>query len=136
MKEHRRHLLFSLLPERFAIVRLAANAAIPAWATQGGFFSVTRTGDEPSIVTIVSNVPEGVSQQKEWQALKVHGPFGLAEVGVLAAIAGPLAEAGISIFVTSTFDTDYLLVKAQQFRAALVALQKAGHTVEHGGPSV
>jgi uncharacterized protein len=124
-----RHLELSLLPERFAISRLAADSPIPAWATQGPFFSVTRTGDELSIVTEISRVPVGVSSQPGWRVLKVHGPFVLSEVGVLSALAKPLAEAKISLFAVSTFDTDYLLVASETLSAAIAALKRAGHTI-------
>jgi uncharacterized protein len=126
-----RHLELSLLPERFAISRLAADAPIPAWAMQGPLFSVTRTGDELSIVTELSRVPVGVQSQPGWRVLKVHGPFVLSEIGVLAALATPLAEAKISLFAVSTFDTDYLLVASETLSAAISALERAGHTI-HG----
>ena len=119
----------TLLPERFAISRLAADAPIPGWATQGPFFSVTRTGDELSVVTEISQVPAGVQSQSGWRILKVHGPFVLSEIGVLSALATPLAEARISLFAVSTFDTDYLLVAAETLSAAITALGRAGHTI-------
>jgi hypothetical protein len=124
-----RRLELTLLPERFAISRLAADAAIPEWATQGPFFSVTRTGDELSIVSELSRVPVGVPSQAGWRVLKVHGPFVLSEIGVLAALATPLAEANVSLFAISTFDTDYLLVAAETLLAAMAALERAGHTI-------
>jgi hypothetical protein len=124
-----RHLELSLLPERFAISRLAADAPVPDWAMQSPFFSVTRTADELSIVTELSRVPAGVRAQRGWHALKVHGPFVLSEIGVLAALATPLAEAKISLFAVSTFDTDYLLVASETLPAAVAALERAGHTV-------
>jgi uncharacterized protein len=124
-----RHLELSLLPKRFAISRLAADKPIPAWATQGPFFSVTRTGDELSVVTELSQVPMGVLSQPGWRVLKVHGPFVLSEIGVLAALAMPLAEAKISLFAVSTFDTDYLLVASESLLAAIAALERAGHTI-------
>jgi hypothetical protein len=136
MKDTRRGLHFSLLPDLLAIVSLAPGAAIPAWGASRTFSSVTRTEDELSIVTPASNVPEGLSQQTQWRALKVHGPFDLPEVGVLAAISVPLADAGIGIFVISTFDTDYLLVADKQLPAAILALEKAGHTVQPEDPVV
>jgi hypothetical protein len=61
--------------------------------------------------------------------LKVHGPFELSEVGVLASLAAPLAAGGVSVFTISTFDTDYLLVRSGQWPAARAALRGAGHTV-------
>jgi hypothetical protein len=119
----------TLLAERFAISRLAADAPVPDWATQGPFFSVTRTGDELSIVSEISQVPVGVQSQPGWRVLKVHGPFVLSEIGVLSALAAPLAEAKISLFAVSTFDTDYLLVATETLSAAVAALGWAGHTI-------
>jgi len=129
MTAETRHLELSLLPERFAISRLAADSPIPDWATRGPFFSVTRTGDELSVVTELSRVPAGVQSQPGWRVLKVHGPFVLSEVGVLAALAKPLADAKISLFAVSTFDTDYLLVASETLSAAVAALERAGHTI-------
>jgi len=124
-----RRLELTLLTERFAISRLAADAPIPDWATHGSFFSVTRTGDELSVVTEISQVPVGVQSQPGWRVFKVHGPFVLSEIGVLSALAAPLAEAKISLFAVSTFDTDYLLVAAETLSTAIVALGRAGHTI-------
>ena len=62
--------------------------------------------------------------------LKVNGVFALSEVGVLAALSASLAASDVSVFVISTFDTDYLLVNEKQLTAAIAALQSAGHTVE------
>ena len=124
-----RHLELSVLPERFAISRLAGDSPIPEWATEGPSFSVTRTGDELSVVTELSLVPVGVHSQPGWRLLKVHGPFVLSEIGVLAELAKPLAEANISLFAVSTFDTDYLLVASETLPAALAALERAGHTI-------
>ena len=129
MAAETRHLDLSLLPERFAISRLAANSPIPDWAMRGPFFSVTRTGDELSVVTELCFVPVGVQSQPGWRVLKVHGPFVLSEVGVLAALAKPLADAKISLFAVSTFDTDYLLVASETLSAAIAALERAGHTI-------
>jgi hypothetical protein len=124
-----RRLKLTLFPERYAISRLGADAALPEWATQGRFFSVTRTGDELSIVTELSRVPVGVESQTGWRVLKVHGPFVLSEIGVLSALASPLAEARISLFAMSTFETDYLLVASSTLSAAITALERAGHIV-------
>src|SRR6266496_785902 len=129
MTAETRHFELGLLPDRFAISRLAAGSPIPDWATQGPFFSVTRTGDELSVVTELSRVPVGVQSQPGWRVLKVHGPFVLSEIGVLSALAAPLAAAKISLFAVSTFDTDYLLVACEALLAAVAALEHAGHTV-------
>ena len=124
-----RQLELTLLPDRFAISRLAADAPIPGWATQGAFFSVTRTRDELSVVCELSRVPAGVQSQPGWRVFKVHGPFVLSEIGVLSALAAPLAAAKISLFAISTFDTDYLLVASETLLAAIAALERAGHAI-------
>lgn len=98
------------------------------------FASVTRTKDELSIVCPAEKVPEAVQAEADWALIKVHGPFAFNEVGILASFAAPLAEAGIGIFTISTFDTDYILVKAQSRDAACAALQSAGHRLAGGGP--
>ena len=126
-----RRLELTLLPERYAISRMAADAPIPAWATEGPFFSVTRTGDELSIVCELGRVPVGVHSQPGWRVFKVHGPFVLTEIGVLSALAAPLAEAKVSLFAISTFDTDYLLVASETLSSAIAALERAGHKI-HG----
>jgi uncharacterized protein len=124
-----RRLELSVLPERLAISRLAPTETIPQWAMRGPFFSITRTGDELSVVCQLSDVPAGVHSQPGWRVLKVHGPFALTETGVLAALASPLAEARISLLAISTFDTDYLLVASDALSAATAALERAGHKI-------
>jgi hypothetical protein len=132
MSESIRRFELTLLPGTFAMVRLATGASVPPWATAGHFFSVTRTSEELSVVCLANQVPAGVKSETGWRALKVRGPFALSEIGVLAALAAPLAHAGISLLAISTFDTDYLLVSDKDLNAAITALRTAGHEVSHG----
>lgn len=76
-----------------------------------------------------THVPENFAEPVRWRAFQVHGPFALSEIGVLAALSAPLAEAKISILVISSYDTDYLLVEGAQMLNAIDALQRAGHTI-------
>lgn len=122
-------LTLALLPSRFAICRLAPGDTLPAWATAGPFFSVTRTPDELSVVCAETSVPTGVLCEKGWRILKVNGLLDFSLTGVLASLAAPLARAGISIFVISTHDTDYLLVKQNKLEEAIETLTSAGHTI-------
>jgi hypothetical protein len=146
---------------RFAVVRLPAHAEPPAWAVfTRGLFSVTRTSDELSLVVDEAAVPHRSAAPPEqapprvepsdagtdaaaraapmrveagWAAIRVEGtlPFGLT--GILAGLTKPLAAAGVGVFALSTYDTDYLLVKEDDFSAAVQALREAGHSFE--GPS-
>jgi uncharacterized protein len=113
----------------YAICRLGADEALPPWATCGGFSSVTRTPDELSIVCDAHAVPSGVRLENGWRAMAVQGPIDFALTGILAALAEPLAAAGISLFAVSTFDTDYILVRDRDLERALLALRDAGHHV-------
>src|SRR5262249_23317011 len=99
----------TLLSGTFAVCRLEPGATLPAWAVAGSFFSITRTTDALSIVCDQAVVPDGVRSERGWRCLKLAGPIPFSTVGVLASLVGPLADAGISVFAISTFDTDYYL---------------------------
>ncbi len=116
----------------FAVCRLAAETPLPSWAAGAGtgFLSITRAPDELSIVCRQEVVPADVRCERGWRCLRVAGALDLALVGVLASLLAPLADAGIAVFVVSTFDTDYLLVKDDRRDAAIAALWRAGHRVE------
>lgn len=120
-------LTLSILSDTVAICRLSKNATVPDWVWRGEFFSITRTTDELSIVCHQVSIPEDVRCEKDWRCLKVEGTLDFSLTGILAALAAPLAEAEISIFAISTFDTDYLLVKAHHLENAIKVLSAAGH---------
>jgi hypothetical protein len=122
-----RPLRLTILPEPLAVCRLAAHDEWPAWLPVHGLVSLTRTSDELSIVCAKGAIPAGVRCEPGWRALAVAGPLDFGLTGVLASIATPLAEAGISIFAISTFDTDYVLVKHERLEDAVEALRRAGH---------
>jgi hypothetical protein len=124
-----RSLKFFLLPETFAICRLHGDAGIPAWAVTGMFFSITRSPEEVSIVCPQSNVPERTRCHRGWRCLKLEGNFDLSMTGVISSVADPLAAGGVSIFVISTFDTDYLLVKNDSLETAIQILSQQGYPV-------
>jgi hypothetical protein len=122
-------LTLTLLPDIFAVCRLDADAALPPWGTTGRTFSITRTAEELSVVCLQGVVPEGVRCERDWRCVQVAGPIAFATVGVLACLVQPLAEAGIGVFAVSTFDTDYLFVKAVDLAQAIDAWRRYGHTV-------
>ena len=116
---------------RLAVCRLEAGSDVPPWIERSReFTSVTRTSDELSVVCAVDDVPEGVAMEGPWRAFRVQGPIVMTLIGVVAALANPLADAGISIFAISTFDTDHILVHEPDFDAAVGALTRAGHVVD------
>jgi len=113
---------FTLLDGRYAVARLEPGGAVPPWSDLGAFVTVTRTAEELSIVTEETNVPEGVRAERGWRCLKLEGPIPFDTIGVAAQFTGALAAAGVSVFVVSTFDTDYVLVKEEALPRALDAL--------------
>ncbi len=98
---------------------------MPAWAMSGAFFAVVRTEEELSLLCPTERVPTGVRAAHGWRALMVQGPLPFEEVGILLALAAPLAAAGVSIFALSTYDTDYVLVREEDLPRALDALREA-----------
>ncbi|WP_141677924.1 ACT domain-containing protein [Orenia metallireducens] len=117
-------LTLTVMAEELAVSRLNKDAEIPSWPLSSQFFSITRTKDELSIVSLTEDVPADIKSEKNWRALKVEGPLDFSMVGVLSFLATTLAQEGISIFVISTYDTDYLLVKEESLEEAIEVLSK------------
>lgn len=122
---------FTLSPDRFAILRLDPKAAIPLEVLESrSFVNVTRTAEELSIVT-ESSIANNIESKREdgWRLLKLEGPIPFETTGVAAEFTSILAERKISLFVISTFDTDYVLVKQHSLDAAVRTLHERGHRV-------
>lgn len=117
-----------ILTGTFAILRLDANERAPEWAI-GEFVSITRTRDELSIVCPEENVPHDFQRESSWRCLRIVGRLDFSIVGVIASLTRVLATANISVFVVSTFDTDYLLVKDCDLEEAAESIRSAGHLV-------
>lgn len=114
----------SVLPEKLAICRLDEKSLIPDWALKESFFSITRTSNELSIVCFQEKIPGGVLFEGEWRAFKLESVGDIYSVGVIASLAKPLADEGISIFDISTYETNYLLVEEKNLQKAKKILGK------------
>jgi hypothetical protein len=115
--------------ETFALARLAADAPVPAWVGGNDLLAVVRTRNELSIVCRDDTVPQNVTEvERGFRCLAVVGTLDFALTGVISSLAKPLADAGISIFGISTYDTDHILVRADRLEEAKAALRAAGHT--------
>ena len=126
----RPQLTLTLLSDRLAICQLRRDAPFPTWACRGNFYSLTLTPNELSIVCSEENVPADVACDAGWRVLSSPGPLGFTLTGLVESLAEPLALAGISIFVVSTYTTDYLMVKQNDLNIAIVTLKTAGHVVQ------
>lgn len=121
------------LSGRFCICKFPPTADPPSCIFETDFYSITRTDEELSIVCWETEAISGADDipcESGWSCLKVQGPLDFAHTGILASLTQSLAEADISIFVISTFDTDYLLVRTEKLGAAVETLQAAGHNVK------
>jgi len=121
-------LTLQILPDEFAIWQLPPNAPLPQ-PDDSSLWSATRTPEELSVVSITEHAPSDVQKEDGWRCIGVKGPLAFELTGILASLSVPLAGAGVSIFVISSFNTDYLLVKANQLELACRTLRHAGHTV-------
>lgn len=113
----------------YATARLQPADAIPIWADGPGFMSISRTDEELSIVCLADRVPETAKADRDWRVIKFVGPFAFEETGIAAAVLAPLATAEIGVFLVSTYDTDYLMVKQHNFDRTIETLRIAGHRI-------
>jgi len=119
----------NILEGTYNIHRLAPKSTIPD-LTQHLFYNVTQTSEELSVVCIDSITIEADKTESDWRVIKVLGPLAFNMTGVIAKLSEILAEAAISIFVISTFDTDYVMVKADKLEQAKRALEKQDYHFE------
>lgn len=128
-----RQLDFLLRPESFCVHRFPADRRIDLdQLGEASWYSLTRTDDELSVVA-----PEALDlgpgdRETGWSCLQIRGVLDFGMVGVVAEIARILADADVSIFTVSTYNTDYFLVKRTLIDAAIGALTAAGHVVQLG----
>ncbi|MCH5210677.1 MAG: ACT domain-containing protein [Oscillospiraceae bacterium] len=94
------------------------------------FCFTARTDEECSLVCPVENVPSNVTTRDDnWKALRIQGVLDFSLIGILSGISAVLAENKIGIFVVSTYNTDYILVKESNLVAAVDTLKENGYTV-------
>jgi len=131
-RPHRHQLKYRWMPGPYAIVKLAADAPVPDWATKGEFTSISRSADELSIVCPADNLPADVHSQHHWICFKLEGPFAFSLTGILLSFIEPLSKSGVPIFAISTFETDYVLVQEEFAGVTQQVLRDAGHELTGG----
>ena len=119
----------AVLPGRLAVCRLPEDTPIELPAARPVSALVARAG-ELTLVCAEDDAPAGARVQGGWCALEVACSDLTGVTGVLAGLATPLAQAGISVFAMATFDTDVLLVQEEALEHAVAALRVAGHRVD------
>ncbi len=116
-----------------AVARIPANAEVSYPASQHcPLYADVLTGKTRTLVLPyehVAHLRHEPAHEGPFLALEVLGPLDFSLTGVLTSLLNPLAEAGISVFTLSTFDTDWILVPAEEQSEASMALTAVGHTV-------
>jgi len=118
----------SLLPRTYAICSFPPDCALPELGNISSILSITKTSKETTIVCDENRIPGDCHKSENFKCIKVEGSFDLDAIGVIAGISKPLAQSKISIFVVSTYDTDYVLIHAKDIDMAVSCLTGFGHT--------
>jgi len=94
------------------------------------FFFVGKTDEELSLVCLTKDVPADTLERDDgWKAFRIQGTLDFSLIGILSKISSILAENKIGIFAVSTYNTDYVLVKEENFTKALEVLAEAGYEI-------
>lgn len=116
-----------ILYNKLKVVKLKANETVPEIVFKQKFYSITKTDEELSIVVEEDiNIPSE-SIEYNWRAIKIVGTLDFTLIGILSKISTILAQAGISIFAISTYNTDYILLKADKLLKASEILKQSGY---------
>ena len=115
------------IPYDLTVCKVADTAAIDL---SGEFYFIGKTDEELSLVIPTDVVPVETTERDDgWRAFRIQGVLDFSLIGILSKISGLLADAGIGIFAVSTFNTDYILVKKENFEKALGVLAVAGYQI-------
>jgi hypothetical protein len=118
--------MINLIPltENFVIYQLKNGNKIPSPILNSNFYSITKTSDEISIVTDYVTRIENLKSNTDWKCFKVAGILDFSAVGIINEITEPLKNNKISVFVISTFNTDYIFVKKEHFYKTIEIFKK------------
>ena len=117
-----------IFEKEYAVCKLPAGSDVPKWASQV-FSCVTVCDNELSIVAERHLVPDEFECETDWTLMRIVGQIDFNQVGVVAKISKAIADENLPIFVISTFNTDYILIKRPNRAAAANALVRAGYEI-------
>lgn len=91
---------------------------------------IGKTDEEKSLVCVTGEVPENVIEREDgWKAFRIQGVLDFSFIGILARISELMAQNKIGIFAVSTYNTDYILIKKENYQKALQVLENAGYQI-------
>jgi len=119
-----------ILPDSYTILRFDPESSIPDFALNSPFYSVTKTGDELSVVCREQELVKGNYRSSTcWKILELEGPLDFSIVGLISDLTGVLKKSGVATFVISSYDTDFILIKKNMLERATEGLKAAGYKV-------
>ena len=122
-------MILKTLPHELTVCKLYKTADIDL---SKDFYFIGKTQDEISLVCKTDDTPSMTKERDDgWKGFYISGILDFSLIGILSKISGVLAENKIGIFAVSTYNTDYILVKAENFENAIEALKSAGYSVEY-----
>jgi hypothetical protein len=119
-----------LSAKKYSIYKFQKDSVLPDWIYSSEFCSVTKTDEELSVVTAQTDqISDWSASSNDWRLFKIEGPLDFSLIGVIADISAILKEVKISIFMISTYDTDYILVKENDLNTSIASLKKSGYNI-------
>lgn len=116
-----------IINKRFAVCKVKSINNI---SLDDEYVFIGKTDEEISIVCEELSIPKNYTEcDKGWYAFKIKGTLDFSLVGILAKISTILAESNISIFAISTYNTDYILIKEENFQNAIVTMEKNNYKI-------
>ena len=117
------------IPYRLTVCKVADISAVDI---STDFYFIGKTDEEVSLVCRTEDTPSVTIERDDgWRGFRIQGILDFSLVGILSKLSGILAENNIGIFAVSTFNTDYILVKSENFEKALSVLSAAGYNIVH-----
>lgn len=120
-------LLLKKIHENLTVCKLADFSQIEL---DKELYFLSKTDEEISLVCKTEDTPsQTIEREDDWRAFRIQGVLDFSLIGILSKLSSILAENKIGIFAISTFNTDYILVKAKDYERALTILAEAGYTI-------
>lgn len=114
-----------IIPDNFSVCQVADYSKINM---EEKYFFAASTDEERSLVCPADAVPENATKREDgWKAFRIEGVLDFSLIGILADISALLADSRIGIFAISTYNTDYIFIKEENFHRALNVLAEAGY---------
>lgn len=125
-------MILQKLPYELTVCKLSSEKDFQQVLLNSDFYFIGKTDEELSLVCRTEDVPQNTTERDDgWRGFRIQGTLDFSLIGILSKISGILAENKIGIFAVSTFNTDYILVKKENFDRAIEALSKADYIIEN-----